>query len=83
MTDVGAQYWARNIFAIREWAIAQINAAERSGVKADVDVYEVEDWCRVWIENDPLDNGGDGSVRRGMRDEWPSIWRDYKRLSAR
>jgi hypothetical protein len=74
--------WTRNVFAVREWAIARMKADARAGVKTDEEIFDIEDWCRVWIENDPRDNGGDASVRREMRSEWREIWRDYQRLSA-
>jgi hypothetical protein len=79
---VGAQYWAKNIAEVREWAIARMNADVRAGLDIDEGIYDVEDWCRVWIENDPFDNGGDASVRRGMRSEWPEIYAVYRRLNA-
>lgn len=73
-------YWSKNIYAVREWAIGLMKYDASHGIKTPEDVLNVEDWCRVWIENDPFDNGGDASVRRDMRAEWREVFAAYKRL---
>jgi hypothetical protein len=78
-------YRMRNIFAVGEWAIAEI---KKAGTDADgnplvnEEIIGIADWCYVWLENDPRDNGGDASVRRGMRSEWPSVYALYRRFAS-
>lgn len=85
---IDRRYSTKTITAMREVCIRWLDGhrdlydeglLEWTGDAVAVD--EVEDWCRVWIENDPFDNGGDASVRRGMRPEWPRtrdmFWRMY------
>jgi hypothetical protein len=78
-----AHYWAANIYAVGEWAVAEIKRLGTDGEGtplASEELCDVADWCWTWVENDPGDNGGDRTVRRGMRRHWPEIYRSYLRL---
>jgi hypothetical protein len=89
--NVTAHYRASNIFAVQEWAFAWIK--ERGAVLYDLPpeewpeqaqrIRDLGGWCETWIENDPRDNGGDGTWRRKYgKAEWPKIYTDFKELSA-
>jgi len=78
--EITAHYRAANIYAIGNWAVAEIKrlgADAEGNVLASEELCDLADWCWAWIENDPKDNGGDASVRRGMRPYWPRIYRAY------
>lgn len=80
---VTGHYRRENIVAIYEWAISAIEQRQADQGSPELDALrELEDWCRVWIENDPRDNGGDGYARRQMRSEWPAILSGYRQLAA-
>jgi hypothetical protein len=76
-----AHYRAANIHAVGEWAHRRIVEAGVDGEGnplADEEIIGIADWCFAWIENDPGDNGGDRTVRRGMRRYWPQVFAEYR-----
>ena len=87
MTDYvpNGRYWAKNVHAVREWAIGLINFDAAHEMETPGGVFEIEDWCRWWIENDPGDAGSYGAYERrnaNARKEWREVWADYLRLGG-
>lgn len=87
---IGCRYTAANIHALEDWALAWLK--ERAVYHEDdrewsppegQTVDGIATWCRSWAENDPRDNGGDGTWRRDNRKDWPAVHADYRQIERR